>query len=65
MNETFTKTLNSKNRFEMKEQETIENVGPDEAKFYHSICPDLDMIEKSPNSTTIQNILNHSQNFVS
>jgi hypothetical protein len=65
MNETFTKTMNSTNIFEMKEQETIENVGADDATFYHSICPALDMIEKSPNSTTIQNILNHSQNFVS
>ena len=65
MDQTFTTTLNSTNRFEMKEQEAIENMGPEEIVFYNSICADLDQIEQNPKLSTIQNILSHSQNYVS
>lgn len=63
MNEVFTNILNTTNTFEMKEQDSIENIGLDEYTFYTSIRADLDMIEFGPKSATIQNILNHSQNL--
>lgn len=65
MNETFTSINNLPiNGFDMKEQESIENIGTEESSFYDSIRYDLDLIAIHPKSDTVQNILNHSQNFV-
>lgn len=64
MTETFTTIINStSNSLEMKEQDSIENLGADEAIFYNSIRADLDLMVTNPRVDTVQKILNHSQNL--
>ena len=66
MTETFTTTMNlTTNGIDMQEQESIENIGAEEGNFYDSIRADLDLIAIHPKADTVQNILNHSQNYVS
>ena len=64
MTETFTTITNSTiNGFDMKEQESIENIGGEEANFYNSIRMDLDLLAVHPKNDTIQKILNHSRSL--
>lgn len=64
MTETFTTTINAiTNDFDMKEEESIENIGTEEGNFYDSIRADLDLIAIYPKADTVQKILNHSQNL--
>lgn len=65
MTETFTTTNAHINGFDMKEQDSIENIGAEEISFYDSIRADLDKIAFHPKADTVQNILKHSQNYVS
>ncbi len=62
MNETSTKTLNvNLKKYAMKETDVATFIDVDDMMFYHAIRPDLDLLQKKPQETTIQHILNFSK----
>lgn len=64
MDEPSTKILNAiVNQATVKETDVIALLGADEMIFYHSIRPDLDLLQKKPKKQTIDIILNFSKSL--
>jgi hypothetical protein len=60
MGETF--TLNAfTNQHEVKKENVKENLEGDDLMFYHSLRPDLELLQKKPKLQTIHNILDYSK----
>ena len=63
MTDIMTTTLQSVEKTSVfSEADFATHVGIDTFLFYHAIDSDLSKIEKIPNATTINNILNYSKN---
>ncbi len=59
-----TSTLNElTNQDEVMNESVKENLEADELIFYHSLRPNLDLLQKTPQLQTIQNILNYSKSL--
>ena len=63
MNETYTKTLNANlKKTAMNEQDVSTFIDVDDMMFYHVIRTDLDLLQRKPQKSTIELILNFSKN---
>ncbi|MFD2144974.1 hypothetical protein [Mucilaginibacter antarcticus] len=57
-----TSTLNElTNQNEVMKESVKENLEADELIFYHSLRPQLDLLQKNPQLQTISNILDYSK----
>ena len=60
MGETFTLNLVTNNN-EVKKETLRESLDVDELMFYHSLRPNLELLQKKPKLQTIHNILDYSK----
>ncbi len=60
MGETFTFNVLT-NREEVMKENLKENLEGDELMFYHSLRPDLELLQKKPKLQTIHYILDYSK----
>jgi len=62
MGETFTLNVLT-NQQEVMKENVKENLEGDDLVFYHSLRPDLELLQQKPKLQTIHNILDYSKSW--